>query len=87
MTPEDARDLDETRRLLYVAMAAPMTERYELVGTLVNALKHHVGLTFETSVLFDRLVSLAGVGSNEDCLWAAKTIRMLTGLLAEAEDG
>lgn len=86
MTPDDARDLDETRRLLYMAMAASVTDRYELVGTLTNSLKHHVGLSVETSTLFDRLVSLANVGNTEDCLWAAKTIRMLTGLLAEAED-
>jgi hypothetical protein len=34
-------DLDETRRLLYMALAAPRTKRYNLVGTLVNALAHH----------------------------------------------
>jgi hypothetical protein len=35
------RDFDETRRLLYMAMLAPSTEKYNLGGTLVNALVHH----------------------------------------------
>lgn len=40
------RDLDETRRLLYIALAVPIAGRKhaELVGTLVNALRHHSGL-------------------------------------------
>jgi hypothetical protein len=37
----EATDFDETRRLLYMALAAPRTKRYNLVGTLVNALAHH----------------------------------------------
>jgi len=40
----DARDFDETRRLLYMALAAPHTKKYNLVGTLVNALRHHHAL-------------------------------------------
>ena len=40
----DARDFDETRRLLYMALAAPYTKKYNLVGTLVNALRHHHAL-------------------------------------------
>jgi len=35
------RDRDETRRLLYMALYARRTDRYNLVGTLVNALAHH----------------------------------------------
>lgn len=37
-----ARDRDETRRLLYMALVAGRTNRYNLVGTLVNALAHHL---------------------------------------------
>ncbi len=40
----DTRDFDETRRLLYMALAAPRTKKYNLVGTLVNALRHHHAL-------------------------------------------
>jgi hypothetical protein len=41
----DAADFDETRRLLYMALYAPLTKRYNLVGTLVNALVHHHAVT------------------------------------------
>jgi hypothetical protein len=37
-----SRDRDETRRLLYMALVAGRTKRYNLVGTLVNALAHHL---------------------------------------------
>jgi hypothetical protein len=37
----DQRDFDETRRLLYMALVATKTKKYNLVGTLVNALVHH----------------------------------------------
>lgn len=33
--------LNETRRLLYMVLLHEHTERYELAGTLVNALAHH----------------------------------------------
>lgn len=39
----DARDQDETRRLLYMLRFAPLTDRYNLAGTLLNALVHHSG--------------------------------------------
>lgn len=35
------RDLDETRRVAYMAFASRGTERYELAATIVNALAHH----------------------------------------------
>lgn len=50
MTDEERRDLDETRRLLYMALAAPRTERYNLVGTIVNALRHHQGMLLDRSL-------------------------------------
>lgn len=43
MSAEVRHDLDETRRLLYMVKAASQTERYNLVGTLTNALSHHDG--------------------------------------------
>jgi hypothetical protein len=36
-----AAGLDETRRLLYLALMREHTEKYVLAGTLVNALAHH----------------------------------------------
>lgn len=35
------RDLDETRRVVYMALASQKTQRYELAATIVNALAHH----------------------------------------------
>lgn len=37
----DITDFDETRRLLYMALLVNRTKRYNLAGTLVNALAHH----------------------------------------------
>lgn len=39
------RDLDETRRLLYMALVVGKTKKYNLAGTLINALRHHQGVT------------------------------------------
>lgn len=52
-----ARDLDETRRLMYIALAARhgfirAARLHEVVGTFVNALAHHGG---------ERLSGLAGI--------------------------
>lgn len=35
------RDLDETRRLLYMALFRPESRWHNLAGTLANALVHH----------------------------------------------
>lgn len=62
--PGPITDLDETRRLLYGALAASRTGRWELVGTLANALLHHSGLVAEETrvpkpdALVDRLVAV-----------------------------
>lgn len=55
-----ARDLDETRRLLYMALVASRTERYNLVGTLANALLHHSGYAADLTAdeVLERLVSV-----------------------------
>ena len=39
----DSKDLDETRRLLYMGLCADI-KRYNLAGTLINALRHHYGV-------------------------------------------
>jgi hypothetical protein len=35
-----AKALDETRRVCYMALLRPRTEKYELAATVVNALAH-----------------------------------------------
>jgi len=37
----DVTDFDETRRLLYMALVAGRTKKYNLAGTIINALIHH----------------------------------------------
>lgn len=57
---EAARDLDETRRLLYMALLKPRSDRwYNLAGTLVNALAHH-GLGIDPDEAIQRLTVLCG---------------------------
>ena len=54
----DQRDFDETRRLLYMALAAPRTKKYNLAGTLVNALKHHHAIPLDTDVIMDNVIAV-----------------------------
>lgn len=66
----DSREADEIRRLAYGALAAGRTRRWELVGTLVNALVHHSGLVADPYDLLDYLVEIvetpiAGAGRYE----------------------
>lgn len=63
-------EADEIRRLMYGALAAGRTKRWELVGTLVNALVHHTGLVEDPYDLLDYLVEvvenpMAGAGGYE----------------------
>jgi hypothetical protein len=71
LTDAQARDLDETRRLLYMVLFASRTEHYELAGTLVNALRHHQGV--RDPGLEERVLSLIE-GSNGR-KWACEQIR------------
>lgn len=54
----DARDFDETRRLLYMALAAIRTKKYNLAGTLVNALRHHHAVTLDADVIMDHVIAV-----------------------------
>jgi len=74
----DVKDLDETRRLLYGALAASRTDRWELVGTLVNALAHHSGLSEDPMTDMDYLVGLVEIGGTENSARALAWIDQLT---------
>lgn len=78
-------DLDETRRLLYGALVARKTKRWELVGTLTNALVHHSGLATDAAVVSDMALELVdGSGSAED--WARDLIAQITERLESEPD-
>lgn len=78
--PSNAEDLDETRRLLYMTLFAGRTKRYNLVGTIVNAMRHHQGN--DAPDLEERV--LAQVESeNLDDTWVRGQIARLTSQLGQ----
>jgi hypothetical protein len=59
----DKTDFDETRRLLYMALLVPRTKRYNLAGTLVNALKHHHAVDgLDAGMIADHVVAAVNGG-------------------------
>jgi hypothetical protein len=80
------KDLDETRRLLYMALLAPRTKRYNLAGTLANTLIHHVKVLSgesieweEENTLMDRIVRVVdGEGDEQDVAWLYEEIGQIT---------
>ena len=74
------KDIDETRRLLYAALAAGQTTKYTLVGTLVNALTHHSGLVDDPYEALSRLVALVEADAEDGPgarLWARDVLARL----------
>jgi hypothetical protein len=57
-------DLDETRRLAYMALAARGTERYELAATIVNALAHHQSAV-DPDVAMRHVTAIVAEGSGD----------------------
>lgn len=78
--PGRVRDLDETRRLLYMARYAAQTPRYALVGTLVNALAHH-SAKIDPEVSGPILVELTNNGGDDS--WVREQIGKITDLLGD----
>jgi hypothetical protein len=68
------RDRDETRRLLYMALYACRTDRYNLVGTLVNALAHH-GSGLDPDEVGEHVLTAVAGG---DTAWVRAQIERLT---------
>ena len=81
MAPDVRRDLDETRRLLYMVKAASRTERHNLVGTLTNALAHHGDIGADPGEAMTRLIA-AVEGDAEALAWVEARIGDVTELLA-----
>jgi hypothetical protein len=53
---DEIRDFDETRRLAYMALLANRTKKYNLAGTLVNALVHHHAVELDAAEVTDHVV-------------------------------
>lgn len=60
--------LDETRRLLYMALLRQRTEKYELAATLVNALAHHHPDGTSDEEIADHVITVIEHGGAEDGL-------------------
>lgn len=76
------RDLDETRRLLYMALVVRRTKKYNLAGTIINAVKHHQRVEIDTDELIDRVVEYLE-GEAEDDGWVKGQIQRI---IDELED-
>ncbi len=76
----DKTDFDETRRLLYMALLASRTKRYNLGGTLVNALRHHHAVDLDADEIADRVVGLLeqGPAKADDEAWVREQITRIT---------
>jgi hypothetical protein len=63
----DKTDFDETRRLLYMAKLASRTKRYNLAGTLTNALVHHHAVDdLDADQVADHVVAVLEGGEGEE---------------------
>jgi hypothetical protein len=77
-----AKDLDETRRLAYMALLVVRTEKYELAGSLVNALVHHQQVDEPIEQVINRVYA-AIEGDEESQGWLREQIARVSGLLDE----
>lgn len=76
-----AHDLDETRRLLYMALLARHTKRYNLAGTLVNALKHHSKVDEPVDAIVEQVLACIEDRDPEADAWVnAQIVRITTAL-------
>ena len=65
LTDAERRDLDETRRLLYMALVYSRANgRHELAGTLINTLLHHQKVDAPRDAVIDRV--LKGLDGDPD---------------------
>lgn len=78
------KGLDETRRLLYMALLRQRTDKYELAGTLVNALAHHhpdkADPEWSREMIADRVIAVIE-GQDEPAgsrVWLQRQIQRLT---------
>jgi cytochrome c-type biogenesis protein CcmH/NrfG len=79
----DRKDLDETRRLLLMTLAAPHTKRYNLAGTLMNALLYHQNADEEREGLLSRVI--AAVEGTGDAGWIWSQVDAITAQLERPE--
>jgi hypothetical protein len=77
----DPTDFDETRRLLYMALLASRTKKYNLAGTLVNALRHHHGVNdLSAAQVEEHILNVLEGGDGEPAsrAWLLKQVDRIT---------
>jgi hypothetical protein len=75
------RDLDETRRVAYMALLVHTTPKYELVATVANALAHH-GSDIPSDEAVRHLTAVAnGSTAGESAAWLRQQIDAITAKL------
>lgn len=79
----NATDFDETRRLLYMALLATRTKRYNLAGTLVNALKHHHAVDLDTAEITEHVVDAVENPDSASRAWVQEQIDRITAELGD----
>jgi len=83
----DRKDLDETRRLLYIALAGRYSDRHgvpTLIGTLVNALAHH-NAALDATETMARLVAVVNGDDPDADQWVDEQISRITSELNESD--
>jgi hypothetical protein len=73
-----AKDLDETRRLAYMALLSTRTKKYNLAGTLVNALKHHHAVDLDADEIAGHVVGVIEGGDDAGEAWLRGQISRIT---------
>ena len=76
------RDLDETRRLAYMALVARTTEHPELVATIANALAHHGSHADPEQVAANVAAAIRGE-DGESRRWLLAQVELITAELDE----
>lgn len=74
----DRRDFDETRRLLYMALLANGTKRYNLAGTLINALAHHHAVDVPVDEITRHVVDAVETADEASLQWVQAQIDRIT---------
>lgn len=83
LTADALRDYDDTRRLLYMTLVAPVTSKHNLAGTLINALKHHHAVDMDIELIMKRVVDAIEHGDEQAVAWLWEQVARITETLGD----
>lgn len=76
--------LDETRRLLYMALLRQRTEKYNLAATLINALAHHHPDGTSAEEIAEHVLGAIEDANPPDMAWVRSQVARITAELEAA---